>query len=195
MHWDNPNQHRPVWMSIGDRGGELDVSIHRAAARGDVAELSRLLDAGHDINARCGSQDSALNYAIKANQAGAVQLLLLRGADPSLRGLPGSDGRQGDNAVLCAVWFNRVGIMEVLIANTVKIHSEALVSAAMNEDFDMVQLLVGTMSTDFADMPRLQAIGNTLPTAVHAWSLEMVQYLMQELNTTQPRLLLMSKMF
>jgi ankyrin repeat protein len=92
VSWADPVPDRPSWMDIGDHGGELDVSVHRASARGDVAELSRLLDAGHNMNARCSSENSALYCAIVADKTEAVRLLLSRGADPSMRGLGGSDG-------------------------------------------------------------------------------------------------------
>src|SRR4051812_24386792 len=64
--WDyNPPMFRPIWGEIGGRGGELDISIHRAAAQGDVAELARLLDAGYNINARCAMGNCAIYCASK----------------------------------------------------------------------------------------------------------------------------------
>jgi ankyrin repeat protein len=181
VSWDDhiPN---PIWMDIGDHGGELDVSIHRAAAQGDVAEIARLLDAQHDINARCSSENTALHYAIVADNTEAVRLLLSRGADPSMRGLGGSDGRDGDDAALCAARLERVEVMELLIARGVGVHSEALGFAVTSKNMDMIRLLVGTMNYDFTDMPRLQAIEGMLPVAVHTWCLESVQYLMEELK-------------
>ncbi|KAH7095098.1 ankyrin repeat-containing domain protein [Paraphoma chrysanthemicola] len=180
--WDNPALDRATWMDIGDNCGELDVAIHRAAARGDVAELSRLLDTPHDINARCSSENSALHWAIVADKTEAVRFLLSRGADPSLRGRGGSDGREGDDAALCAARFERVSVMEVLIASGVGIYSETLGFAVISKNMDMIRLLVGTMRYDFTDMPRLQALEGILPAAVRTWSLESVQYLMEELK-------------
>lgn len=180
--WDGPVEGRPYWTYIGDCGGELDVSLHRAAARGDVAEISRLLEAGHNINARCQSEKSALNCAIIADKPEAVQLLLLRGADPNLLGHGGSDRGEGDDAVLYAAQLNRIEVMKVLIASGVGIHSYALGFAVSSRNMDMLRLLIETTSSDFADMPRLQAIERTLPTAIHTWSLEKVQYLMKELG-------------
>lgn len=60
---------------------QLDVLLHRAATQCNVFELSRLLHAEHDINARCQKEDSPLSWAVLA-----VQLLLSRGSDPTLRG-------------------------------------------------------------------------------------------------------------
>ena len=180
--WDNPVADRRYWTYIGDRGGELDVSLHRAAARGDVAEISRLLDAEHNINARCQHEETALSYAVRADKPAAVQLLLSRGADPSLRGDGGSNGGEGDDAVLCAARLDRIKVMKVLIASGVSIQSYALGFAVSSSNMDMLQLLIDTTSSDFADMPKLQAIKGILPAAVHTWSLEKVQYLIKELG-------------
>lgn len=182
VSWDNPVLSRTTWLGIGDHGGRLDVSMHRAAAQGDVAELSRLLDAGHDIDTRCERDNSALHYAIIADKPEAVRFLLTRGADLNLRGLGGSDGRDGDDAALCAARFERVAVMEVLIACKVGISYDALDFAVVSENMDMVRLLVGTMSYDFTDASRVQAFERILPAAVHTWSLEMVQYLMKKLE-------------
>jgi ankyrin repeat protein len=179
---DRPFPNRPYWMNIGDYDGDLDISVHLAVARGDVAEISRLLDAGHDINARCLSDYSALHWAIVADKTDAVRLLLSRGADPSIRGLGGSDGRDGDDAAVCAASFERVEAMEILLASGVDIHSEALAVAVISKNMDMIRLLAGSMSYDFTDVPRLEAIENVMHCAVHTWSLEVVQYLMGELK-------------
>jgi ankyrin repeat protein len=140
-----PYEPCPIWETIGDHAGELEVSLHRAAARGDVAAMSCYVDAGLDINARCARGDTALNWAIKADEAEAVRLLLSRGADLSLRGWGGSDSREGDYAVLCAARFNKVAVMKVLIESGVGIRSEALgltVShspiAKAGDNFDML---------------------------------------------------------
>jgi ankyrin repeat protein len=177
--WEGPISNRPYWMNIGDYGG---ASVHRAAASGDVAEISRLLDAGHDINARCPSEYTALHWAIVVDKTESVRLLLSRGADPSMRGQVGSDGREGDDAALFAASFEKVAAMEVLVASRVGIHSEALAIAVISKNMDMIRLLVGSMSYDFTDVPRLEAIEGILHCAVRTWSLESVQYLMGELK-------------
>jgi len=41
MTFTGSHEERPYETYISDLGGELDVSLHRAAARGDVAEISR----------------------------------------------------------------------------------------------------------------------------------------------------------
>ncbi|KAH7085448.1 ankyrin repeat-containing domain protein [Paraphoma chrysanthemicola] len=180
--WDDQAVDCASWVAIEDNGGELDVSVHRAAARGDVAEISRLLDARRDIDARCSNEKSALHYAIVADKTEAVRFLLSRGADPNLRGQGGSDGREGDDAALCAARFEKVSVMEVLVASGIAIHSEVLGFAVISKNMDMIRLLVGTRSYDFTDVPRLPAIEGILPAAVHTWSLENVQYLMEELK-------------
>ncbi|KAF2033359.1 ankyrin [Setomelanomma holmii] len=158
MMFDGHPEDRPYETYIGDNGGELDISLHRAATRGDVVEISRLLEAGHNINGRDAGEESALNCAVIADKPEAVQTLLLHGADPGLRGNGGSDGQEGDDAALCAARLDRIEVMKVLIANGVGIHSYALGTAVESRIMEMLRLLVETTSSDFVDMPKPQAI-------------------------------------
>ena len=63
-----------------DAGG---ATLHSAAGAGDTATISQLLDEGCDINALTDGW-SALQMAVMLNQLPAAQLLLNRGADPSI---------------------------------------------------------------------------------------------------------------
>ncbi len=65
------------------KAGASDVGLlSEAAARGDLAEMKRLLDAGADVNeASVGGAETPLEYAIHQGQVAAVQLLLERGAN------------------------------------------------------------------------------------------------------------------
>jgi ankyrin repeat protein len=173
---------RTIESYIGSNGGELDISLHRAAARGDIAEITRLLDAGSDINARDAGESTALHYAVTTNNATAIRLLLLRGADPNLRYAEGSDGLEGDDAVLCAARENKIDAMQELIACGVRVHSHALAFGASGEHMGMVRLLVEDPKAYYADISKRQAIEETFPTAVHTWSLEMVRYFMEKLG-------------
>jgi ankyrin repeat protein len=90
--------------------GPPDTSLHNAAAKGDLAEMSRLLNAGYDINARDEDASTPLHYAIGANNLAAVRLLLSHGADTTLRDLGGSDGVR-DNASMLAARINAIAVM------------------------------------------------------------------------------------
>jgi hypothetical protein len=73
-------------------------------------------------------------------------------------------------------------MMKLLIANGVEMDDEILAVAALEKNFEMVCLLVGTTTTDFAGTPRPEAIGTALRLAAGTCHLEMVQFLLQELN-------------
>lgn len=66
--------------------------LHKAAERGDVAEIRRLVAAGADPNVVNESADkwTPMNSAIINGQSGAVQALLEVGADPEFRTFQGT---------------------------------------------------------------------------------------------------------
>jgi ankyrin repeat protein len=67
-------------------GGEF---LNAAAIGGQVAVIEALLDGGIDINTRNHRGSTPLMGAAKMSKLNAVDLLLTRGADPTLR----ADGR------------------------------------------------------------------------------------------------------
>jgi ankyrin repeat protein len=187
-HWtqeqsevDYADPNRPYWTYISSYGGRVDVSLHIAAAQGDLAKLTRLLDAGQDINARSADEDTALLSAVMGDQPSSVRLLLARGADAALRGAQGSDGQE-DDAVQLAARFDRVEVMRALIESGVEIHAGALGFAVEHRTMDTLRLLSESTTGDFADTPRRQAIECALRAAVHMWDVERVRYLMKGLG-------------
>jgi ankyrin repeat protein len=106
-------------------GGPPDASLHDAAAKGDFTEMSRLIDAGYDINARDEDESNPLHCAIGTNNLAVVRLLLSHGADTTLRDLGGSDGVR-DNASMLAARINAIAVMQELIAAGDRIYSHAL---------------------------------------------------------------------
>lgn len=58
-----------------------DDGLIRAAERGDLATLQRLLDAGVRVNERDGRGRNAVLAATQTGQVGAARLLIARGAD------------------------------------------------------------------------------------------------------------------
>lgn len=89
----------------------------------------------------------------------------------------------GDSVALCAARFDSVKIMEVLIANSVKIDTKALGFEVVDSNkIYMLRLLLGTTDNDFADQSRLQAIECILPVTASTWVFEEAQFLMDELN-------------
>ena len=63
-----------------------DSDLHYPAGEGDVAEVTRLLDAGADPNACAGDGDTPLHLAAEEGHVEVVRLLLDRGADLNASG-------------------------------------------------------------------------------------------------------------
>jgi ankyrin repeat protein len=61
------------------------TDLHYAAASGDVAEITRLLDAGADIEARADGAFTPLHWAAFGGQPATITTLLDRGADAKAR--------------------------------------------------------------------------------------------------------------
>ncbi len=61
------------------------TDLHYAAASGDVAEITRLLDAGADIEARADCAFTPLHWAAFGGQPATITTLLDRGADIETR--------------------------------------------------------------------------------------------------------------
>lgn len=169
----------------------LDVSLHKAAAQGDLALMTHLLDSGTDINGRDRGEGTALQRAILNDESLAVRLLISRGADPSLKGSPESDGTDGDDAVTCAARFYKVASMRELIEGGVPIHTGALYHAICTDfwyrsvpadDIDMLRLLIEETRGDFAGTSRRRAFEWALNFATHEWSLGKVRLVMDELD-------------
>jgi ankyrin repeat protein len=181
---DAPTFERTYEEDVDINGVEIkrDVSLHRAAERGSVDELTHFLDAGCDINGRDASECTALHRAIYADKPLVVRFLLSRGADAGLKGVPESDGTGGDDAVLCAARFLRMGVMKELIVAGVPNVLDGLGFAIRGGSMDMLRLLLETTSSEVTKKPQEQAIGSILHQAAYTWSLKMVKYLMEEMG-------------
>ena len=65
----------------GARGAGL---LSEAAAKGDLAQMKALLDAGANVNENGSDAQTPLSFAVRRGQTAAVQFLLDHGANPSL---------------------------------------------------------------------------------------------------------------
>jgi ankyrin repeat protein len=76
-------------MVLGCAEKKPDLSLHDAVQQGNLAEVKRLLDAGHDVNAADEGGATPLHVAAFQGDHDMVQLLLGRGADRSARDADG----------------------------------------------------------------------------------------------------------
>lgn len=75
--------------SLMQRSTHLGEELLQAAARGDVQELSQLLQAGADATYIASDGDTVLNHAVRKGCIQCVQLLLDHGADVNAQGVIG----------------------------------------------------------------------------------------------------------
>jgi uncharacterized protein len=115
-----------------------------AAEAGDLATLTRLLDAGTPVDARDGRRRTALLAATQANRIEAARLLIARGADVNAQ-----DDRQ-DSAFLLAGAAGRLEILRLTLAagadlkSTNRYGGTALIPAAHHGHVETVRELLRT---------------------------------------------------
>ena len=126
--------------------------LHEAALDGDLNTLMDIANTGVDINSRLPSSWTALDLAASNNKADAVRVLLLHGADPTLRK---SDGL---TALHLAAGNGHTQIVEILLEYNKDIalevgpfDSTALHTAAARGHVAVIELLGKHM--DDLDLP------------------------------------------
>jgi beta-lactamase regulating signal transducer with metallopeptidase domain len=124
------------------RAGRLERMLVEAADAGDLRDVSRLLDAGANINAAVDGDGSALIVAAREGHIAIVRLLLERGADVNL-------AVEGDGApLIMAAREGHLAIAELLldrgadVDRIVASDENALIQASGAGHLAMVQLLV-----------------------------------------------------
>jgi beta-lactamase regulating signal transducer with metallopeptidase domain len=132
----------PTGEGRARRSSPLDRALYEAAEAGDTSEISRLLDAGADVNCTINGDGSPLIGAARRGRTAAVQLLLDRGADPNMpvRG----DGnplimaaREGHGDVV-ALLLDRGAVVDQVVPDD----ENALIQASGEGHLDVVKLLV-----------------------------------------------------
>jgi len=124
------------------RPGALAVALFEAASDGDIDSITKLLDAGANVNAAIGGDGSPLIGAAREGRMEAVRLLLERGADVDM-------GVSGDgNALIMAAREGHVGVVTMLLDRGASIDhvvpgdENALIQASGNGRLEVVKLLV-----------------------------------------------------
>lgn len=121
-----------------------EVSLLRAAARGDLARVRTLLDAGCDANVRDGEGNSPLILAAARGRTAVVELLLARGAGATVR------NEAEDTALISAARAGHPEVVRRLVERAeidVEAHNAAgdtaLVAAAREARAEVVEVLLG----------------------------------------------------
>jgi beta-lactamase regulating signal transducer with metallopeptidase domain len=124
------------------RPGRLDIALFEAAADGDIVAITKLLDAGANVNAAINGDGNPLIGAARDGRLDAVRLLLDRGADVDM-------GVSGDgNALIMAAREGYVDVVTMLldrgasVDHTVPGDENALIQASGNGRLEVVKLLV-----------------------------------------------------
>jgi hypothetical protein len=120
----------------------LSRALLEAAESGNVDDVTKLLDAGADVNATIDGDGSPLIVAAREGHKAAVQLLLDRGADPNL-------AVRGDgNALIMAAREGHEEIVKLLLDRGASIDQvvpgdeNALIQASGEGQLGVVKLLV-----------------------------------------------------
>jgi ankyrin repeat protein len=92
-----------------------EQSIFRAIARGDVAEVGKLITTGVDLSMRSATSKTPLHLAIWCNQIAIVRLLLENGANPEALDIQGSRyDKPQDNSLRLSVRLGRRELVKIL---------------------------------------------------------------------------------
>ena len=95
---------------------ELDRALISAAARGDVAEASRLIAAGGNVNAQAENKDSAYLVAGARGHTDVLRLTLAHGADLK------STNRYGGTALIPACHYGHVDTVREMLKTKVDVN-------------------------------------------------------------------------
>ena len=117
--------------------------LHAAAARGDTAEIERLVKAGSAVDARDGNRRTPLHVAIFMHHGNAARALLRHGADPNAL-----DAQRYDIITIAAV-ADDVDMLKLAIAGggkatniTSPYDGTALIAAAHLGHDEVVRILI-----------------------------------------------------
>ena len=120
----------------------LNRALVEASEGDDLQEVTKLLDAGADVNATIDGDGSPLIVAAREGRISSVKLLLERGADPNL-GVPG-DG----NALIMAAREGHENVVSLLLDSGASIDlvvpgdENALIQASGAGELGVAKLLV-----------------------------------------------------
>jgi beta-lactamase regulating signal transducer with metallopeptidase domain len=122
--------------------GPLDEALYKAAERGNVSDIDKLLNAGANVNCVLDGDGSPLIGAARRGHLAAVRLLLDRGADVNMA--VSGDGnplimaaREGHTEVVALLLDRGANINQVVPED-----ENALIQASAEGELEVVKLLV-----------------------------------------------------
>ena len=135
----------PAAAQIAPSQSELRIyaGLHAAAAKGDAAEIERLIAAGQNPNAQDAHSRTPLHVAAHFGHQAAAQALLKGGANPNAL-----DAQKYDIVTIAAV-TNDVAMLQLALAGgtdpkaiTSPYHGTALIAAAHLGHAEVVRVLI-----------------------------------------------------
>jgi beta-lactamase regulating signal transducer with metallopeptidase domain len=138
----NTNNGISAQQTGSTKPSRLNRALLDASEAGDVADITKLLDSGAEVNAVFDGDGSPLIVAAREGHKAAVQLLLDRGADPDLA-VPG-DG----NAIIMAAREGHEDVVRLLLDRGASIDrvvpgdENALIQASEEGQLRVVKLLI-----------------------------------------------------
>lgn len=152
---------------------DRDLPIHKAAYRGDNAQVTSLVASGVNVNARSINEYTPLQLAIRGDHAETIRILLSAGADPTLLDEFESWAMRSFDAINGAARLGAHHALGALMERGVKTPASALCWAASLNHVDAVHTILEKLGQDgFSDMPRLEGLSAALDRAALCGHLE-----------------------
>jgi hypothetical protein len=133
-----------IMTAIGAKTAQADAGLLAAAARGDVAEVERLLRLGARVDIRDGRRRTPLMLATHANHVAVARALITAGADVNAK------DDIDDSPFLYAGAEGRVDILKLTLAagadlaSTNRYGGTVLIPACHHGHVEAVKVLLGT---------------------------------------------------
>jgi ankyrin repeat protein len=162
---------------------DRDLPVHKAAYKGDHAEVTSLIASGVNVNARSIFGCTPLQLAIRGDHAETVRTLLSVGADAALLDEIEPCMMVPFDAINGAAWLGAHHALRALIDFGVKTPASALCWAASLDRVDCMRTILEMLGqNDFSDVPRPEGLSTVLNRAALCWQVEAVELVLVDLK-------------
>jgi ankyrin repeat protein len=166
---------------------DRDLPLHKAAYKGDDAQITALIARGVDINARSIFGCTPLQLAIRGDHGETVRILLSTGADASLPDEIEPCMTAPFDAMNGAAWLGTQHALAALIDSGINPPASALCFAAsLNHAGCMRTILEKLEHNQFSDMPKPQGLSAALDRAALCWHIEAVDVALVHIKRILP---------